>query len=81
MRKKQHTDDDIQLGSPPQLFIHVRIAVAGKEIDQLKDLRDNLIVLAERLSPEYAIRIKRRQITADQAATLRAAYEARAKLT
>ena len=74
-------DDEIVVSSPPQLFIHVRLAVSGKEIKGLEALRDALVVLAERLTPEYAIRIKRRQITPQQAAKLRATYEARARKT
>lgn len=73
--------DELVVASPPQLFIHVRVAVCGLEILQLEGLRDALVQLAASLTPDYAIRIKRRKITPEQATALRVVYEARAART
>jgi hypothetical protein len=58
--------------------VHVRVSVAGSEIDLLQPLRDDLVALVARYADVYGVRVKRRKISDDHAFDLMVAYEKRA---
>lgn len=64
----------------PLLFLHVRASsVADPAV--LEDLRNDLVTLASLYADVYAVRVKRRKVSAKRAAQLFAVYETRARLT
>lgn len=69
------------MAKAPLLFIHVRCSVSGGDIQSLAPLRDDLLAIADKYAETYGVRVKRRVITTEKAASMMIVYERRAAKT